>query len=94
MADEAERPKSKRQRASFEESFAKLEQTVQALETGGLTLEQATRLYEEGMRLAKLCNEMLSATELKITRLQTSYGQQMRMVNGAVDDSDDDNGKG
>ena len=90
MPDETERPKSRRQRTSFEDSFAKLEQTVQALEAGGLTLEQATKLYEEGMRLAKQCNEMLSATELKITRLQTSYGQQMQMVDSAADEADDE----
>lgn len=63
---------------SFEEAFTRLEQTVQALETGGLALEEATRLFEEGMRLARLCNEVLSATELKVTRLQTAFGEQMR----------------
>ncbi|MBI2936233.1 MAG: exodeoxyribonuclease VII small subunit, partial [Chloroflexi bacterium] len=51
-----------------------------ALEAGDLTLAQATRLYEEGMRLARYCNELLSSTELKITRLQTSYGEQMRFL--------------
>ena len=90
VADKPERAKSSRQRTSFEDAFARLEQTVAALETGGLTLEQATKLYEEGMRLAKQCNEMLSATELKITRLQTSYGQQMQMVDGATDDEEDE----
>ena len=65
---------------SFEEAFTRLEQTVQALETGGLSLEEATRLFEEGMRLARLCNEVLSATELKVTRLQTAFGEQMRFL--------------
>ncbi|MSP78704.1 MAG: exodeoxyribonuclease VII small subunit [Dehalococcoidia bacterium] len=91
MTSEPERAKSRRQRTSFEDSFAKLEQTVQQLEAGGLSLEQATKLYEDGMRLAKQCNEMLSATELKITKLQTSYGQQMQMVDSATpEDADED----
>ena len=65
---------------SFEEAFARLEQTVQSLEAGGLTLEEATRLFEEGMRLARMCNERLSAAELKVTRLQTAFGEQMRFI--------------
>lgn len=92
MPDESERPRSRRQRPSFEAVFTRLEDTVQKLEAGGLTLDEATRLYEEGMRLARQCNELLSATEMKITRLQTSYGQQMQMVNdGADSDDGDDN---
>lgn len=65
---------------SFEEAFARLEQTVQSLEAGGLTLEEATRLFEEGMRVARMCNERLSAAELKVTRLQTAFGEQMRFM--------------
>lgn len=92
MPNESERPKSRRHRPSFEAAFTRLEETVQKLESGGLTLDEATRLYEEGMRLARQCNELLSATEMKITRLQTSYGQQMQMVNdGADSDEGDDN---
>ncbi len=58
---------------SFEEAFARLEKTVQALEQGGMPLEEATRLYEEGMLLAKQCNQLLAATELKVTRLRNAY---------------------
>ena len=55
---------------SFEEAFTKLEKTVQALEAGGLILEESLALFEEGMRLAKLCNERLDAAELRISRLR------------------------
>ncbi len=61
---------------SFEEAFRKLEETAQALEEGNLTLDEATRLYEEGMSLAKLCNRLLSATELKITELKNTYSEE------------------
>lgn len=60
----------------FEEAFRKLEETAQALEEGNLTLDEATRLYEEGMGLAKLCNRLLSATELKITELKNAYSEE------------------
>ena len=65
---------------SFEEAFNRLKETVQKLEEGGLTLDEATRLFEDGMKLARLCNEFLSATELKMTRLQTAFGEQMRFM--------------
>ena len=58
---------------SFEEAFRRLEETAQALEEGNLTLDEATRLYEEGMNLAKLCNQLLTATQLKITELRNAY---------------------
>ena len=36
--------------------------------------------YEEGMKLARVCSEMLASAELRITRIQTAYGEQMRML--------------
>ena len=64
---------------SFEDALTQLDETVQALESGKLPLAEATSLYEKGMRLARLCSEMLAAAELKITQIQTAYGEQMRL---------------
>ena len=75
-------PKEARESHDFEQAFKKLEETVQALERGGLTLAQATSLYEEGMRLAKLCTQRLDTTELKITELQNAF---LSSVNGRED---------
>ena len=61
---------------SFEQAFAALEATVSKLESGGLTLEQAVALYEEGMRLAKLCGQRLDAAELRVSRLTTTESGQ------------------
>lgn len=65
---------------SFEQAVGRLDETVQALESGGLPLAEATRLFEDGMKLARLCSEMLASAELTITRIQTAYGEQMRML--------------
>ena len=54
---------------SFEDAFTRLERTVQVLENGGLTLEEALSLYEEGMHLARRCAQLLDEAELKISRL-------------------------
>ena len=55
---------------SFEDAYTRLGETVRALESGELTLEAATGLYEEGMRLVQLCNRLLSEAEFKMTRLR------------------------
>ena len=62
---------------TFEEAFSRLEEVVQRLEQGGLSLDDATGIYEEGINLGKLCSEMLTATELKISKIQTSYAEQI-----------------
>ena len=72
---------------SFEEAYSRLEETVHALEEGGLSLAEATRLFEEGMRLARVCNELLSSAELRITRLQTAFGEQMRLLTEEKEES-------
>ena len=67
---------------SFEEALAQLDETVDALESGSLTLAQSMAMYERGMKLARVCNEMLTSAEMRITRIRTAYGEQMRMVDG------------
>ena len=79
--------------ATFEQSFARLEETVRALKTGRLWLHEATKLFEDGMTLARRCNELLSAAELKVNRLQTAFAEQMRFVpeeDGGAEPADDD----
>ncbi|MCL5958516.1 MAG: exodeoxyribonuclease VII small subunit [Chloroflexi bacterium] len=54
---------------SFEEAFGKLEETVEALERGDLSIEETVALYEQGMKLARLCQGCLDAAELRINQL-------------------------
>lgn len=64
-------PKDKH--ATFEELYRRLEDAVNKLEAGGMPLEDAIALYEEGMSLARECQERLDSAELKITRLRESF---------------------
>ena len=57
------------QSLTFESAFARLEETVRALEAGGLSLAEMLSLFEEGMRLVQLCNRELDAGELKVSQL-------------------------
>lgn len=79
---------------TFEEAYAELRETVEALEGGNLSLEDATKLFEKGMQLAKQCNEQLSKAELQVTRLQRSFGEQMAMMQSTesdfLEDEDDE----
>ncbi len=65
---------------TFEQALKRLDSTVEALESGGLSLEESTRLYEEGIGLARLCSEALASAELRITRIRTAHGEQMRFL--------------
>ena len=67
---------------TFEQALTRLDETVRALEAGDLPLDEATKLYERGMRLARVCGEKLAAAELKISQIQTAYGEQMRLPGG------------
>jgi len=66
---------------SFEEAYKQLEETAQLLETGTLNLEEAADLFEKGINLAQICNRLLTKTELRITRLQTSFNEQIQLLN-------------
>ena len=83
---QSQNPDSDLRNLSFEKALVRLDETVLALESGGLPLADATRLYEEGMKLARICSEMLAAAELRISRIRTAYGEQMRLP--ADEDSD------
>ena len=65
---------------SFEDAFAALEAAVSKLEAGNLSLEESVALYEEGLRLAKLCGQQLDAAELRISRLTAGADGQVTEV--------------
>ncbi len=54
---------------SFEDAFERLESAISALQDGKLPLEQALQQYQEGMKLAQYCNELLQQAELSVQQL-------------------------
>jgi exodeoxyribonuclease VII small subunit len=60
---------------SFEEVFADLEEVVQQLEAGDLTLDKAMALFERGMALAEHGNAQLDAAELRVKQLVPVGGE-------------------
>jgi len=61
--------KSKEKNLDFEKSLAKLENIIEALEDGDLPLNESIKTFEEGVRLTKHCQELLTKAELKIQKL-------------------------
>ena len=56
--------------ASFEEALIRLEEIVEQLEGGDCPLEEAMKLYEEGIGLSALCGKKLEKARQKIMTLQ------------------------
>ena len=56
---------------NFEETLQKLEAIVDQLESGDVDLEKSVKLYEEGMRLKKMCEEKLKNVEMQIKKIKT-----------------------
>jgi exodeoxyribonuclease VII small subunit len=56
-------------KVTFEAAMKQLEQIVQELESGNLSLEDSIKKFEEGIKLSKFCSAKLDETEKKITLL-------------------------
>jgi len=54
---------------SFEEMLHGLEESVQRLEGGELSLEEALACYEQGVKYAGACRKQLQSIELKVQLL-------------------------
>jgi exodeoxyribonuclease VII small subunit len=66
----------------YEQARDKLVDLVKRLEAGGLTLEQSLELWEEGERLAAICEEWLEGARVRLAAAVKTQAQ------GA--DADDD----
>lgn len=51
---------------TLEESFEKLEEILEALESREITLEESFQTYAKGMELLKQCNEKIDTVEKKM----------------------------
>ncbi|MCL2103308.1 MAG: exodeoxyribonuclease VII small subunit [Syntrophorhabdaceae bacterium] len=50
----------------FEEAMKGLESVVARLESGKTSLEESIRLFEEGMKLSRICRKCLDEADQKI----------------------------
>jgi exodeoxyribonuclease VII small subunit len=57
------------QAPTFEHSLAELETLVRRLESGELALDEALRVFEQGVRLTRECQTALSGAQQKVQLL-------------------------
>ncbi len=61
---------------TFEQAIQALEKTVKALENKDIALDEAVKLYNEGLRLSKLCYELLTESEKLVVKTITPQGSE------------------
>jgi len=54
---------------SFEESLKRLEEIVEAFESGDLSLEESVNLFKEGVELTKFCKQKINSAETEVKKL-------------------------
>jgi exodeoxyribonuclease VII small subunit len=55
---------------SFEEAYKSLEEIAEKLSNNDISLDEAIKLYEEGIKLSKLCSSALENAKQKIETLK------------------------
>lgn len=58
---------------TFETALKDLEEIVRDMESGDLSLEDAVKKYESGMKQSKFCLDLLDKTEKKISLLTKDH---------------------
>ena len=54
---------------TFEQSMARLEQIVRAMERGDVALDESLKLFQEGTGLVRSCSKLLDEAELEVVKL-------------------------
>ncbi len=68
----------------------KLEMIVEQMESEELPLEQLLARYEEGTRLARICQEKLADAELKIQQLEKTASGELKLKTLSAAASEDE----
>ncbi len=60
---------------TFEDAMKRLEEIVETLGEGNLSLEDSLKMFQEGMGLCKICNKKLDEAEYKVEKLMEKEGE-------------------
>ena len=66
-------PKGKK--IDFEASLGRLEQLVEKMEEGDLSLEDSLKTFEQGVKLTRDCQQALTEAEQKVQLLMEKNGE-------------------
>ena len=59
------------QNKTYEESMARLEQIVRAMERGDVALDESLKLFQEGTELVRSCQKLLDDAQLQVKKIMT-----------------------
>lgn len=63
-----------KKKVTFEDAIMRLEEIVEQLEAEEVPLEEAVKLYQEGISLSAVCKEKLAVAEGSVVLLQKEAG--------------------
>ena len=67
----------------FEEALEKLSALVEKMESGDLSLEESLKVFEEGIKLSKDCQNALSDAEKKVQALLLEESETTPLESGS-----------
>ncbi|MFB9888113.1 exodeoxyribonuclease VII small subunit [Balneatrix alpica] len=70
---------ARKKKVDFEQSLHELENLVQRLEQGDLSLEESLNAFENGIHLVRECQQTLQEAEQKVQLLLEQDGQLQRL---------------
>lgn len=65
---------------NYEQNIAQLEHIISALEQGELSLDQALKEYEQGIKLIRICQQALESAEQKVKILSQQNSEQEQLI--------------
>jgi exodeoxyribonuclease VII small subunit len=79
----------KENKQTFEQSLKRLEEIVEQLEQGDVPLDDALKMYEEGIELSKACVEKLTQAELHLKKLAKDMQGNFHLMEDEEPESED-----
>lgn len=73
----AKKPEPPAKKPEFERSLARLEEIVRKLENTNLSLDEAMKLFEEGVTLSRDCQKQLEQAEGRVEILMKKAGGEL-----------------
>ena len=77
----------------FEKAMDRLEHIVEELEKGELDIDKSLEIFEEGIKMSRVCSKKLNEAEQKIEKLTKNQKGELvaeLFPTGAEDDGDED----
>jgi exodeoxyribonuclease VII small subunit len=77
----------------FEKAMNRLEEIVEELEKGELDIDKSLEIFEEGIKMSRVCSKKLNEAEQKIEKLTKNQKGELvaeLFPAGADDDEDDE----